>query len=309
MPTGRVFVVGSVNLDLVHRVPRLPRPGETVLGSTLTRVSGGKGGNQAHAAARVAGHPGAVTFVGAVGADDPGRQLRADLAAVGVDVTGVAEVDAPSGVALIAVDDAGENTIVVIPGANAAWGPDLLDAVRPVAGDVVVTQGEIPRAVTAEALRRARVAGARTIFNAAPADREFRALLTDVDVLVVNEGEARAVLGLAEPSDVAALAAAAGSVGCAVVVTLGERGALVAEPGSAVVAVPAPRVDAVDTVGAGDAFVGGLAAALAGGQNLVDAVRWGTAAGTLTATVAGARHPELTREAVAALATAVDSQR
>lgn len=299
MPGGRVVVVGSVNLDLVHRVPRLPRPGETVLGSTLERISGGKGGNQAHAAAAVASEPGRVAFVGAVGSDDAGRQLRADLEAVGVDVAGLVEVDAPSGVALIAVDDAGENTIVVVPGANAAWGPELLDRLDLGPGDIVVAQLEIPIAVTAEAARRARAAGARVVLNAAPSHPEAASLLGDVDVLVVNEGEARDTLGLDDPRDDAALAAAALAAGCAVVVTLGADGARLAEPGRPVQAVPAPRVAAIDTVGAGDAFVGGLAAALSGGHELVDAVRRGTAAGALTATVAGARHPGLGPDALA----------
>ncbi|MGF3948646.1 PfkB family carbohydrate kinase, partial [Staphylococcus aureus] len=120
MSSGRVIVVGSVNLDVVYRVPHLPRPGETLIGADLVRLSGGKGGNQAHAAARVAPAGAPVAMVACVGDDDAAGRLRDDLAGAGVDTDGVRRVDGPSGTALIAVDDAGENTIVVIPGANAA---------------------------------------------------------------------------------------------------------------------------------------------------------------------------------------------
>jgi len=298
---GRVLVVGSVNLDLVYRVPHLPRPGETLLGGSLERVSGGKGGNQAHAAARVAAGGVEVALVACVGDDDAGARLRDDLAAAGVDVAGVVEVPGPSGTALIAVDEAGENTIVVIPGANAAWPAEAVDGLSFAAGDVVVLQLEVPFGVVAAVVERAAAAGARVVLNAAPFDPRVPQLLERVNVLVVNEVEAGQVLGLAGPVDAATVAAATARLRPALVVTLGARGALVAESGD-VAEVPAQPVDAVDTVGAGDAFVGGLAAALAAGETLADAVRWGSAAGALTATVHGARHPRLDRGAVESLA-------
>lgn len=290
----RVVVAGSVNLDLVYAVDRFPAPGETVLGSALTRLSGGKGANQAHAAARVAADGVRAAFVGCVGDDEAADRLRGDLAAAGVDVSGVVGVPGASGTALIAVDADGENEIVVVPGANRAWPAALVDELAIDAGDVVATQLEIPLPMVAALLRRARAAGARTALNASPVADGVANLLPDVDVLVVNEGEALALAGVDQlDTAVARLGAAERDV----VVTLGAAGALVAPRGGDPVAVPAYRVDAIDTVGAGDAFAGALAAELAAGADLVAAVRMGSAAGALTATVRGARHHGLTRTA------------
>lgn len=295
-----MLVVGSVNLDLVYRVAHLPRPGETVLGGDLRRLSGGKGGNQAHAAARLAAAGTRVDLVACVGDDEAAGRLRDDLAAVGVGLAAVRTVPGPSGTALIAVDDAGENTIVVLPGANAAWPADPVP-VEP--GDVVVLQLEIPFEVVAEVVRRARAVGARVVLNAAPLDRRAAGLLGDIDVLVVNEGEAAELFGIDSDVDADALA---GAAPVDLVVTLGARGVLVVPAGGAPESIPAVAVEAIDTVGAGDAFVGGLAVALADGAPLSTAVRWGAAAGGLTTTVAGARHPGLERGAVEALARSVD---
>lgn len=305
---GRVVVVGSVNLDLVYRVPHLPRPGETLLGGDLVRFSGGKGGNQAHAAGRLAAPETEVRMIACVGDDEAGAVLRADLAQAGVDVSGVRAVPAPSGVALIAVDESGENTIVVVPGANAAWPTEAVDDLALETTDVVVVQLEIPFEVVASVVARAAAAGARIVLNAAPFDRRVAELLDRVAVLVVNEGEAAELFGIDGVLDAEAVAIAAAGSRAAVVVTLGALGVLVAADG-AVTAIPAFPVDAVDTVGAGDAFVGGLAAALAEGTPLETAVRRGAAAGALTATVPGARHPELAREAVVRLAEASASDR
>lgn len=305
---GRVVVVGSLNLDLVYRVPHLPRPGETLLGGDLVRLSGGKGGNQAHAAGRLAAPDVDVVMVGCVGSDDAGALLRDDLVAAGVDVSAVREVPGASGLALIAVDDTGENTIVVVPGANAAWPADAVTGVPIGAADVVVLQLEVPFEVVDAVVARAAEAGARVVLNAAPFDPRIAGLLERVAVLVVNEGEAAELFGL-DPLGVDAETVGAAAAGLAgdLVVTLGADGVLVAS-GGAVSSIPAFPVDAIDTVGAGDAFVGGLAVALAEGLSLDAAVRRGAAAGALTATVAGARHPVLDRDAVAALVAAGDRQ-
>jgi ribokinase len=291
-----VLVVGSVNLDLVYRVPHLPRPGETLLGDDLVRLSGGKGGNQAHAAARVAPPGVRVALAACVGDDDAAGMLRSDLRSAGVDVTAVREVPGPSGTALIAVDEAGENTIVVIPGANAAWPDGAVHDLPLAPGDVVVLQLEIPFAVVTAVLARARAVGATVVLNAAPLDHRATELLHLVDVLVVNEVEARELFGFDGELDTASLAALTSD--CDVVVTLGARGAALVPAGGEVVMLPAYAVDAVDTVGAGDAFVGGLAAEWAASATLEQAVRTGSAAGALTATVVGARHPSLGRDDV-----------
>lgn len=291
-----MLVVGSVNLDVVYRVPHLPRPGETLLGDDLVRLSGGKGGNQAHAAARVAPPGVRVAFAACVGDDDAAEMLREDLRASGVDVAGVREVPGASGTALIAVDEAGENTIVVIPGANAAWPDEAVEHLPLGSGDVVVLQLEIPFPVVTAAVARAREAGATVVLNAAPLDRRVTQLLDFVDVLVVNEVEARELFGLDGDLDAGSLAGL--TEACDLVVTLGARGTAFVPAGGAVRTLPAFAVEAVDTVGAGDAFVGGLAAELAASATLERAVRTGSAAGALTATVTGARHPSLARDAV-----------
>lgn len=290
---GRVLVVGSLNLDLVYRVRHLPRPGETLLGAGLRRFSGGKGGNQAHAAARVAPPGVEVAMVACVGADEAGARLRADLADAGVDVSGLVDVPEPSGIALIAVDEAGENTIVVVPGANAAWPADAAERIRVARGDVVVLQLEVPLDVVSAVVDRAAAAGARVVLNAAPADPGAREFLDRVDVLVVNEREAAELLGLDDPG-ATEVAVAAARLNGSLVVTRGSRGVIVAADGQ-VEELPAFPVRAVDTVGAGDAFVGGLAVALAAGETLREAARQGSAAGALTTTVVGARHPGLDR--------------
>lgn len=294
----RVVVIGSVNLDLVTRVPALPRPGETVLGDGLARLSGGKGGNQAAAAARTAPDGVQVAMVACVGDDEAGTLLRRDLADAGVDIAAVGTVPGPSGTALIAVDPQGENSIVVVPGANAAWPDDALDAVALGSDDVVLLQLEVPFAIVETAVARASAAGARVVLNAAPSDPRVAGLLDRVDVLVVNEGEAAALFDLDRPLDVATAARLAADAGLALVVTLGSRGAVAASADGSVAEHPALVVEVVDTTGAGDAFVGALAAALAGGAALDDAVRWGTGAGAFATTAPGARHPGLSRNAV-----------
>jgi ribokinase len=267
-----VAVAGSLNLDLVGRAPRIPAAGETVLGGALERHHGGKGGNQAAAAARLGAR---VRFFGAVGRDAAGDELLAGLAAEGIDAEGVMRVEAATGCALITVDAAGDNAITVLPGANAlAPVPDAsaLAGVR-----VLLLQGEIPPAANAAWAAAARAQRVPVLFNAAPASAEAAALLPLVDLLLVNQGEL-AALGGSE--------AALGPP--TVVVTLGARGCRAWHRGQGI-ALPGHAVDVVDTTGAGDTFAGALGAALARGAAIATALAEANAAAALACTRAGAR--------------------
>ena len=245
MSTPAVAVVGSLNMDLVIRVPELPGPGETVSGGDLFRNPGGKGANQAVAAARLGRR---VAMIGCVGDDDAGRALLASLQADGVDRSRVRMVDGvPSGTAFITVGEDGENQIVVSPGANARLTPDDVAA--------------------------AGTAGGRVILNPAPVRALPAELLGQVDVLVPNRVELARLAGGPVPDSVSEAARLAGRLAArAAVITLGTDGALVVEDGQAG-HVPAVPVRPVDTTAAGDAFCGGLADALAGGAGLADAAR------------------------------------
>jgi ribokinase len=273
-----ITVVGSINLDLVVTVERHPSPGETVLGGDCRQLPGGKGANQAVAAARLGS---AVAMVGRVGNDAQGSWLRGALSGERVDVTHVREDrHAPTGMALIAVDARGENTIVVSPGANACVSAKDVRAARDLVGeaDVVLLQHEVPEDAVAAAIE---TAGGTVVLNPAPA----RGLAGRVDVLVPNRGELEA-LAHASGDPVALARSIAGAR--AVVVTLGADGAVVVE-GERVERVPAPRVKAVDTTGAGDAFCGALAQALADRAELVEAVRWAVRVAAVSVTRHGAQ--------------------
>lgn len=274
---ARVVVVGSMNMDLVVRVARLPTAGDTVLGDRLLTVAGGKGANQAVAAARLGAD---VLMIGRVGDDSFGSELVSGLRQDGVDTSGVA-VDAgePSGVALIVVDGAGENQITVAPGANGAVGDAEIARLRDglTREDVLVMQLEIPLPAVHAAIGVAREAGARVILNAAPSGALLHRQMPQVDVLIVNEGEAEELGGVALVESVGAL-----------VVTLGAAGSTLYEK-NRVTQVEPHRVEAVDATAAGDAFVGAVAFALARGTSLFDAVRLGGAAGAAAATKMGAR--------------------
>jgi ribokinase len=291
---GRVIVVGSVNVDLVATVDRLPAAGETVTGATFDRHPGGKGGNQAVAAARLGAD---VAFVGAVGDDTLAAEARSALEVEGVGVDELATVAGPTGVALILVDRHGENLIAVASGANAALTAEhvlrALERLRTGAGDVVLVGHEIPTATTAAALRAAREAGATTVLNPAPARGITRAALDSADVVVPNRGElAELSPGGGSPIDQATrvLGRPDDPPGIdAVVVTLGADGALLVRRGNAPTGVAAPAVVAVDAVGAGDAFAGALAASLADGRDLDVAVGRAVVAASLSTTKPGAR--------------------
>jgi ribokinase len=280
-----VVVVGSINADLVVRVDRRPAAGETVLGGELAVHPGGKGANQAVAAARLGAR---VLMIGAVGRDGYGALLLDSLRATGVDGAGVGRVDVPTGVALIVVDRAGENSIVVAPGANATVSPDVIAAHRGELGRaaVCVLQCELPSAAVEAAAREAAAQGTRVVLNLAPPLALSPGVLALCDPLVLNEHEAAQVLGTG--LDAGATTELLGRGPRSVVLTLGARGAIV-DDGTGPIAVPAPRVRVADTTGAGDAFTGALAYRLAHGDALADAARLAARVGALTVTREGAQ--------------------
>lgn len=266
-----VCVVGSANLDLVATAARAPQPGETVLGHTYAEHAGGKGLNQAVASARSGAR---TAFLGALGADAAGTRLRQVLDGDGIDGSGVGIVDSlPTGRALITVGDDGENSIVVVPGANAAVVIGALPAAR-----VVLAQLEIPLDAVAEAFRQARASGATTVLNPAPAAELPDELLARTDILIPNHHEA-ALLG--GPDHLL------GRGPSAVIVTLGPDGAMWFSTSGSRAIAPLP-VDAVDTTGAGDAFCGAFCARLAAGDPIDVALTWAAAAGALATTEPGA---------------------
>jgi len=264
MGDGRVVVVGSFMMDLVARTARLPKPGETVIGESFAQFLGGKGFNQAIAAARSGGQ---VAMVGRVGDDAFGRQFLDALDAAGIDRRGVSvDPEVGTGVGLPVVETSGQNAIIVIPRANhelRSLPSEVFDG-----ASVVLLQWELPREVTVEAARLGRAAGATVVLNPAPAVGDIRDYAGLIDVLVPNETEAAAI-GPIE--------------GVQTVLTLGADGARVGDEHLA------PHdVECVDTVGAGDAFCGAMCAALAGGASLLEAARVGNAAGALAVTTHGA---------------------
>lgn len=288
---GRVIVVGSVNVDLVVTTERLPGPAETVIGGRFAQHDGGKGGNQAVAAARLGVE---TIFIGAVGEDAFGAAARATLEAEGIDVTGLHTLpDEPTGVALIVVDETGENTIAVAGGANAALDSVQVRtalkrlSVKP--SDVVLVGHEIRTGATHEALRLGRLAGATTILNPAPAHGLEAPTLELADILTPNEGElATLVGGRGRPSAQAKRLLGAEPGARAVLVSLGANGTLLVH-GRRSRAMAVPKVDVVDTVGAGDTLNGALAAGLASGLDLVEASRRAGVAASLAVTRPGAR--------------------
>ena len=288
---AKVVVIGSLNMDLVTRAPRLPRGGETLIGESFATVSGGKGANQAVAAARLGAQ---VSMVGCVGSDAYGEQLRGALLAEQIDCQAVSTVDDSSGVALIVVDDNSQNAIVIVAGANGALTAEVIDRFDAVlqAADVIICQLEVPDATVGHALKRGRELGKTVILNPAPASRPLPAdWYASIDYLIPNESEAAALSGLpvdslasAETAATRLIAMGAGKV----IITLGAQGSLFAN-GKGFEHFPAQKVRAIDTTAAGDTFVGGFAAALAAGKSEADAIRFGQVAAALSVTRAGAQ--------------------
>jgi ribokinase len=261
-----VCVVGSVNLDLVATVPRLPRPGETLTGASLEHVPGGKGANQAVAAARLGAE---VRFVGAVGEDDFGREALAELGGV-ADLSGLQAVDAPTGIALILVDEAGENQIVVVPGANHALAADRIEVGEP---DALVCQLEVADDAIEAAVRQAP--DAFFCLNAAPSRPVSAAILEGADLIVANSLELEAL--------------GSSPMGALFALTLGADGALLLEGGEEVARAAPPVVEAVDGTAAGDAFTACLVVSLLEGREREEALRRACAAGAIAASRPGAQ--------------------
>ncbi len=290
---ARIVVVGSLNMDLAATSARLPGPGETVLGGSYLESPGGKGANQAHAAARLGGE---VAMIGCVGDDPHGWRLRESLANAGCDVTGVRTVAGPTGVALIFVSATGENAIMVAPGANGALTAEDVQAAALDGASHVLLQLESPIDAVLAAARAAKAAGAVVILDPAPAIASLPAeLLGCVDILTPNEMEGAQLSGHARPT--AEAARALQRLGPrAVILKLGARGCLIATDETTL--VPAPRVDAVDTTAAGDVFNGALAVALSEGTALIPAAEFAVRAAAISVTRRGAQASAPTREEV-----------
>ena len=295
MSAPTIVVVGSINADDAIQLARLPGPGETVGARSLDTALGGKGANQAMAAARAGAR---VRMVGAVGSD--GDALIAALASDGVDTDGVARLDGlSSGRAVVLIDDHGENSIVVVPGANHAIPLSIVEDAcgRLLSGDVVVLQHEVPAEISRAAARAARAVGATVLWNAAPAPTLVDELIDEIDVLIVNEHELATVAGLLEVDEHRSdlVAAVAERIGADVICTLGAAGAAFVVDGVAGTA-PAPRVDVVDTTAAGDTAIGYLAATA--GMPFPRRLATALAAGSLAVTRPGASSSIPTRAEV-----------
>ncbi len=306
--TSKILVVGSLNMDLVAFAPRIPVAGETLTGHTFLSVPGGKGANQAYAAAQLGA---SVAMLGRVGGDDLGRQLRENLASSGCDVSGVLVTkDSTTGIALIFVADSGQNSIVIVAGANGKLSPeDVAGAASRFDGAAyVLLQLESPLATVVAAARAARRAGARVILDPAPAPSSAlpAELLANVDILTPNETEAAILAGVSprrlnaqEAFDVAWRLRASGP--STVIVKLGEQGvALVTADGSQV--LPAPKVNAVDTTAAGDVFNAALAVALSEGAEIAAACQFANRAAALSVTRRGAQSAAPSRADLEAFA-------
>jgi ribokinase len=280
-----IAVFGSINLDLIGKVSRIPKPGETVPGTDFATAPGGKGANQALAARRAGA---AVRMIGAAGAGTMGEQALALLAEGGVDLSAVARPDLPQGVAMILVDEAGENVIGILPGANSAV--SIADAERTLAdlgpADVLVVQQEIAQGPTIRALAMARERGARSILNTAPFLPTTREAAKRADIVVANETEFALLAGEGELTE--KMAGYVRATGRTIIVTLGPDGAKAATR-DGTVEVPALPITPVDTVGAGDTFVGYLAASLEAGLDLEAAMRRAATAASLACLKPGAQ--------------------
>src|SRR6478735_4705645 len=299
---GRVFIAGSINMDVVATADRHPKVGETVAGRQVLYFPGGKGANQAVAASRLGVK---TTLIGRLGKDSFGAELRMFLGAQGIELGSVRDADTHSGTAIITVA-ASDNTIVVIPGSNALVSADDVANVPLAKGDVAVSQFEIPLPTIAAFFQRARSAGATTLLNPAPAQKMSAELLALVDILVLNETELGFLAGveLSDGDEAATIIDVARQLQARedqiICVTLGKRGVL-ALAGREEFAVPGRAVKAVDTTGAGDCFVGALAARLADGVDLRAALAFANAAASISVQRMGAGPSMPTAEEVAAV--------
>lgn len=283
-----IHVVGSINLDLIATLDRLPRPGETLSGTGFTTAPGGKGANQALAARRAGAR---VAMTGAVGRDTFAAQALALLDAAGVVLDAVSTVGVPTGTALILVGGDGENMIAVVPGANGEVGAPVIPALRFSAGDIVLLQHEIPLETVAHVLGEARQSGAISILNTAPARPDRADLLALADIVVANETEFdlyAEALGLDGGDRPARMSDFVRRTGRTVIVTLGSEGAIAATP-QGTVRAQALAITPIDTVGAGDTFCGYLAAGIGEGMALDTAMRLAAAAGSLACQKPGAQ--------------------
>jgi ribokinase len=310
MPNS-IVVIGSLNMDFVLAVERLPLPGETILGRSFRTIPGGKGANQAYAAAKLAGSATAVRMIGRVGADSFGQALKASLAGAGADVSPVLDTESvASGVACIHVDDAGQNSITVASGANAVLTPDDIRAMRWAfeGARCVLLQLEIPIETVAAGLREGRAAGAVCLLDPAPARVLGRELLALVDIVTPNESEACVLAGLApdrvHACDAAGLGRRIREMGArSVVLKLGDQGCVYCDADREF-AVPSFPVQPVDSTAAGDTFNAALAVALAEGTEIEQALRFANAAAAISVTRMGAQPSAPARDEVEALIAA-----
>lgn len=304
MSVNTIAVLGSANMDLVVRQPRLPKPGETMFGTDFSTVPGGKGLNQAVAAARIGG---TVEFLGAVGHDSYGTQLRELLTNEGLGISGLATASAPTGTAHISVVDSGENSIVVVSGANLSVTALTAEQRATVAASAfLVMQCELPLSVLVEAIAVAKDAGVFTVLTPAPVMPLPDGFLSSVDLVVPNQIEAVELTGEADPVRAAEVLSANKTWA---IVTLGSEGSVVAHDGTVLGLAPARPVTAVDTTAAGDTFVGALVARLATldtgtpirEADMIEAVRWATVASSIAVTRAGATTSMPTLDEVQAI--------
>ncbi|HEU4552305.1 MAG TPA: ribokinase [Chitinophaga sp.] len=288
---NKILVVGSINMDMVVKTAHIPQPGETMLGGVFFMNPGGKGANQAVSVARLGGH---AAFIGKIGDDLFGKQSTRLFEQEGIDITGIcSDPGTPSGIAMITVDAAGENSIVVAPGANARLQPNDVAAAldKQPDGKILLVQLEIPMETVKYAAEYAREKGLLVILNPAPANDRVAALLPLADIITPNESEAALLSGV-QIKDLAGARQAAEQIAArgvkSVIITLGSQGAALLHNG-AFLHIPAPLVEAVDTTAAGDVFNGALATALAEGKSLEDAVVFACNAAAIAVTRLGAQ--------------------
>lgn len=307
---ANIVVVGSLNMDVVAVSPRIPVPGETIIGNKYFTASGGKGANQAFAAARLGGK---TAMLGRIGDDAFGREMRKTLADAGCDVSGIGITPGTSGVALIFVAETGQNSIIVVPGANNAFEPEHIDAAQLRGATAVLLQLENPMQTVLAAAQKARQAGARVILDPAPAPANPlpAELIRSVDILTPNETEAAILAGQApsrltpkEAVEVARKLQVAGAR--TVIVKLGDQGCVVVDGESATL-LPAPQVNAIDTTGAGDVFNGALAVGLSEGLPLCDAAVFANNAAAMSVTRLGHGESAIpSREELASFARTIE---